>query len=72
MHGILFIGFLVALMLARDAMRWSFRWTGLVLLAALLPFGPFVIDGRLRKQEQGSDISVVNASEFNLNDKKRG
>jgi len=26
----------------------------------------------LRKQEQGSDISVVNASEFNLNDKKRG
>jgi hypothetical protein len=31
-----------------------------------------VIDGRLRKQEQGSDISVVNASEFNLNDKKRG
>jgi len=39
-HGILFIGFVVALMLTRDAMRWSFRWTGLVLLAALLPFGP--------------------------------
>ena len=52
-HGILFIGFVVALLLARDAMRWSFRWTGLVLLAALLPFGPFVIDGRLRKEDQG-------------------
>src|SRR5919107_1462954 len=55
-HGILFIGFLVALMLARDAMRWSFRWTGLVLLAALLPFGPFVIDGRLRKEDEGCGI----------------
>lgn len=63
-HGILFIGFVVALMLARDAMRWSFRWTGLVLLAALLPFGPFVIDGRLRKEEDGYDISVAKASEF--------
>ncbi len=51
-HGILFIGFFVALMLARDAMRWSLRWTALVLLAALLPFGPFVIDGRLRKEDE--------------------
>ena len=56
-HGILFIGFLVALMLARDAMRWSFRWTGLVLLAALLPFGPFVIDSRLRKEDEACDLS---------------
>ena len=56
-HGILFIGFLVALMLARDAMGWSFRWTGLVLLAALLPFGPFVIDGRLRKEDQECHLS---------------
>ena len=51
-HGILFIGFLVALMLARDAMQWNLRWTALVLLAALLPFGPFVIDGRLRKEDE--------------------
>ena len=49
-HGILFIGFFVALIVARDARQWSLRWTALVLLAALLPFGPFVIDGRLRKE----------------------
>jgi integral membrane protein len=52
LHGILFIAFFVALMLARDAMRWSLRWTAVVLLAALLPFGPFVIDGRLRKEDE--------------------
>jgi integral membrane protein len=63
-HGILFIGFVVALMLARDAMHWSFRWTAVVLLAALLPFGPFVIDGRLRKEEEGFGISLTKASEF--------
>ena len=51
-HGILFIGFFVALMLARDALQWSVRWTALVLLAGLLPFGPFVIDGRLRKKAE--------------------
>jgi integral membrane protein len=51
-HGILFIGFFFALMLARDTMQWSLRWTALVLLAALLPFGPFVIDGRLRKEDE--------------------
>jgi integral membrane protein len=50
-HGILFIGFFIALMLARDAMQWNFRWTALVLLAALLPFGPFVIDRRLRQED---------------------
>jgi integral membrane protein len=51
-HGILFIGFFIALILARDAMQWSLGWTGLVLVAALLPFGPFVIDGRLRKEDE--------------------
>ena len=51
-HGLLFIGFFIALMLARDAMQWSLGWTGLVLVAALLPFGPFVIDGRLRKEDE--------------------
>ena len=54
-HGILFIGFVVALILARDAMHWGFRWTALVLLAALLPFGPFVIDGRLRNEDEGCE-----------------
>lgn len=51
-HGVLFIMFFIALMLAREAAQWSLRWTGIVLLAALLPFGPFVIDGRLKKEDE--------------------
>jgi len=52
LHGILFMGFLVVLMQAKEAMGWNLRRTSTVLLAALLPFGPFVIDGRLRKEDQ--------------------
>ncbi|MEX0802068.1 MAG: DUF3817 domain-containing protein [Candidatus Binatia bacterium] len=52
LHGILFIGFFIVLMLARESMQWGLRWTGIVLLAALLPLGPFVIDGRLRTEDE--------------------
>jgi integral membrane protein len=50
-HGILFMVFLGALGLATRAAGWNLREAGLVLVAALLPFGPFVIDGRLRRAE---------------------
>jgi integral membrane protein len=46
------MAFLVVLMQARDVMQWNLRRTGMVLLAALLPFGPFVIDRRLRKEDE--------------------
>jgi len=51
-HGVLFIVFCCALLDAKQQARWSFRQTGTVLVAALLPFGPFVIDGRLRKENE--------------------
>jgi integral membrane protein len=47
-HGALFMWLLVALALVMLVARWTWREAGVVLLAALLPFGPFVIDRRLR------------------------
>ena len=52
LHGILFIGFFMLLLVARGDLQWTLRWTGVVLLAALLPFGPFIIDGRLRREDE--------------------
>jgi integral membrane protein len=52
LHGLLFIAFCVALTQAHQDANWNPRRTGAVLIAALLPFGPFVIDGRLRKEDQ--------------------
>lgn len=50
-HGLLFIAFCIALTQAHQDAQWTARRSGTVLLAALLPFGPFVIDRRLREQE---------------------
>ena len=49
-HGVLFMLFCCFLLDAKQQASWSFRQAGTVLLAALLPFGPFVLDGRLRKE----------------------
>lgn len=51
LHGLLFIAFCIALTQARQDANWSPRQSGTVLIAALLPFGPFVIDKQLRREE---------------------
>lgn len=50
-HGLLFITFCVFLLVAHGERQWSMRWTALIFIAALLPFGPFVIDRRLRGED---------------------
>ncbi len=52
LHGLLFITFCVALTQAHQEAKWTVWRTGGVLIAALLPFGPFVIDSRLRKEDE--------------------
>jgi integral membrane protein len=51
-HGLLFIAFCVALTQAHQEAKWTMWRTGGVLIAALLPFGPFVIDKRLREEDK--------------------
>jgi len=52
LHGILFISFCIALTQAHQDANWSPWRSGTVLIAALLPFGPFVIDKKLRREEE--------------------
>jgi integral membrane protein len=51
-HGLLFIAFCMVLLQTRLDAKWNAWRTGTILVAALLPFGPFVIDGRLRKEDK--------------------
>ena len=51
-HGLLFMLFCLALWNAKRSAGWPYREAGLLLLAALLPFGPFVADTRLKRQLQ--------------------
>ena len=50
-HGLLFMAFCVFLLVAHGERRWPMRWTAQIFVAALLPFGPFVIDRRLRAED---------------------
>lgn len=51
LHGLLFMAFCIALTQAHQDAKWSPWRSGTILLAALLPFGPFVIDGKLRRED---------------------
>jgi integral membrane protein len=55
LHGILFLLFCAALFLAARSARWTFLKVALVFVASLLPFGPFLIDRRLREECQAAD-----------------
>lgn len=52
LHGLLFMAFCIALTQAHQECRWTLVRSGTVLLAALLPFGPFVIDACLRREDE--------------------
>ena len=52
LHGLLFIAFCVALTQAHQEAQWGFGRSAMILIAALLPFGPFVIDKRLRQDDE--------------------
>lgn len=51
LHGILFMGLGFLLLLLVAGSHWPIGRAALVFVAALIPFGPFVIDGRLKRYE---------------------
>lgn len=55
-HGILFTGFYVLVFLSLVAGEISFKNAVLACVAALLPFGPFVMDRRLANAERSANL----------------
>lgn len=51
MHGILFVALCYMLFKVTVEERWPITRSAMVFIAALLPFGPFVIDRRLKHLE---------------------
>ena len=51
-HGILFVLFCIALARATIAAKWPFSRAALLFVASLLPFGPFLLDGRMKQWEK--------------------
>ncbi|WP_026462097.1 DUF3817 domain-containing protein [Adhaeribacter aquaticus] len=51
-HGVLFVLFCLALLQVWVLRKWSFLKVVGAFVASLLPFGTFILDKRLRKEEQ--------------------
>ncbi len=49
-HGILFILYVWAAIQAAWEHNWTWKRTGIVLIASLLPAGPFVVDAKLLRE----------------------
>jgi integral membrane protein len=58
-HGGLFILFCVALFQAMLVARWSLLRAGIVFASSLVPFGTFVIDGRLKQEDEALRAAVT-------------
>jgi integral membrane protein len=56
LHGLLFLAFFMLLLEIRQAQKWPLRWTAVVLVAALLPFGPFIIDHRIKNYDNDNRV----------------
>ena len=50
-HGVLFVVFCAALLQTVLLVRWPLARGAVVFIAALLPFGPFLMDRRMRAYE---------------------
>jgi integral membrane protein len=53
-HGVLFILYVLAVFHAQHTMRWPMRRILTLLAASVLPLGTFVLDGRLRREQQAA------------------
>ncbi len=51
-HGVLFILFLIVLFTVCEKQKWSITIFLMGLVAAILPFGPFIFDRKLKTFEQ--------------------
>jgi integral membrane protein len=47
-HGVLFVAYVLIALNLRDEQGWSVKETAYILLGAVLPFGGYVVDRRLK------------------------
>lgn len=53
-HGVLFIAYLAAILQAHVEYGWAWKKSALLVLASVLPFGPFVADRKLLREDDAA------------------
>lgn len=51
LHGILFIAYMLSGLEVRKALNWDRKKVAFAVLAAFIPFGPFILDKNLLQKE---------------------
>ena len=54
-HGVLFLLYIWAAIQAALERDWTWKRTALVLVASLLPAGPFIVDAKILREEEAGD-----------------
>ena len=54
-HGVLFIAYLLAVVQAAIEYGWKLKLVALLVLASVLPYGPFIADARLLRHQNDAD-----------------
>ncbi|HZO36595.1 MAG TPA: DUF3817 domain-containing protein [Solirubrobacteraceae bacterium] len=55
-HGLLFLAYVALALVLRRELGWSNTTTGLALLGAVLPFGGYVVEWRLLREQQPATV----------------
>ncbi|MEN8320422.1 DUF3817 domain-containing protein [Acinetobacter junii] len=58
-HGVLFVLFLVMLLVVCHRMKWSLSIFNLGLIAAILPFGPFIFDHKVKQLAEKDHSALI-------------
>ena len=53
LHGVLFIALMIVLFRTARQVGWRARRVAQVVIASLIPFGPFIIDRSLQAEDRG-------------------
>ena len=61
-HGVLFVVFCWMLLSVWSNEEWSLKQLALPFVASLIPFGPFLIDGRLKRLDTPEGLGSDSAS----------
>ncbi|AHF90850.1 membrane protein [Opitutaceae bacterium TAV5] len=56
-HGILFLLYVWLAIQAALELKWTWKRTAVVLVASLLPAGPFVVDARILRDEERAEAA---------------
>ena len=57
-HGLLWVAYLIVVLAAYAMGKLTAKWVGILGLVSIVPFGPFLVDGRLKQMEKRALASV--------------